>query len=81
MSLFLFSEFQNLSLDTKPELPLFHSPIDDVDISVELCGIKFENPFGLASAPPTTASAMIRRAFEQGIRLLLNTNYLIKLSN
>lgn len=57
---------QNLPFDTPPELPLFHSPIDDVDISVEMCGLKFENPFGLASAPPTTASAMIRRAFEQG---------------
>lgn len=55
-----------MPFDTPPELPLFHSPIDDVDISVEVCGIKFENPFGLASAPPTTASAMIRRAFEQG---------------
>ncbi|KOB68976.1 Dihydropyrimidine dehydrogenase [Operophtera brumata] len=44
----------------------FHCPIDDVDLSVEVCGITFENPFGLASAPPTTSSAMIRRAFEQG---------------
>lgn len=31
-----------------------------------MCGIKFENPFGLASAPPATSSAMIRRAFEAG---------------
>lgn len=31
-----------------------------------MCGIKFENPFGLASAPPATNTAMIRRAFEQG---------------
>lgn len=57
---------QNLPFDTPAVLPLFHSDIDDVDISVELCGLKFENPFGLASAPPTTASAMIRRSFEQG---------------
>lgn len=49
-----------------PRLPLFYSPIDMVDISVEMCGIKFPNPFGLASAPPTTSAAMIRRAFEQG---------------
>lgn len=47
-------------------MPLFYTDIDSVDISVELCGIKFENPFGLASAPPTTSAAMIRRAFEQG---------------
>lgn len=31
-----------------------------------MCGLKFENPFGLASATPTTSSAMIRRAFEAG---------------
>lgn len=49
-----------------PQLPKFHCPIDEVDISVEMCGMKFENPFGLASAPPATTSAMIRRAFEQG---------------
>lgn len=29
-----------------------------------MCGIKFPNPFGLASAPPTTSSAMIRRGFK-----------------
>lgn len=55
-----------MPFNTPPEIPLFHSDIDNVDISVEMCGIKFENPFGLASAPPTTATAMIRRAFEQG---------------
>lgn len=33
---------------------------------MNLCGLKFENPFGLASAPPSTSGAMIRRAFEQG---------------
>ena len=37
-----------------------------MDISVEMVGLKFENPFGLASATPTTSSAMIRRAFEAG---------------
>lgn len=47
-------------------LPMFHTPIDDVDISVEICGVRFPNPFGLASAPPTTNSAMIRRSFEAG---------------
>lgn len=49
-----------------PQLPLFFSPIDTVDISVKMCGITFPNPFGLASAPPTTSAAMIHRAFEQG---------------
>ncbi|KAF5907701.1 dihydropyrimidine dehydrogenase [NADP(+)], partial [Clarias magur] len=54
------------TVSCEPKLPLFYSPIDTVDISVEVCGLKFPNPFGLASAPPTTSTAMMRRAFEQG---------------
>jgi len=50
----------------KVELPQFHTPIDDVDLSVDICGVRFPNPFGLASAPPTTSAPMIRRAFEAG---------------
>ena len=42
-----------------------------------VCGIKFPNPFGLASAPPTTASAMIRRAFEQGWGFALTKTYVL----
>uniref|UniRef100_A0A493TSX1 Dihydropyrimidine dehydrogenase [NADP(+)] n=1 Tax=Anas platyrhynchos platyrhynchos TaxID=8840 RepID=A0A493TSX1_ANAPP len=49
-----------------PELPLFYTPIDLVDISVEMAGLKFPNPFGIASATPATSSSMIRRAFEAG---------------
>ncbi len=49
--------------------------IDEVDISVEVCGLKFPNPFGLASAPPTTTSAMMRRAFEQGWGFSLTKTY------
>uniref|UniRef100_A0A0P4WBQ1 Dihydropyrimidine dehydrogenase [NADP(+)] n=1 Tax=Scylla olivacea TaxID=85551 RepID=A0A0P4WBQ1_SCYOL len=50
----------------KPCLPKFYTPIDEVDLSINICGIKFPNPFGLASAPPTTSGPMIRRAFEAG---------------
>ncbi|XP_034830728.1 dihydropyrimidine dehydrogenase [NADP(+)] [Maniola hyperantus] len=57
---------QGIPFDSPVELPKFYCPIDDVDLSVEVCGIRFENPFGLASAPPTTSSPMIRRAFQQG---------------
>lgn len=57
---------QGLPKNTPPKLPLFHTEIDEVDLSVEMCGIKFVNPFGLASAPPVTSTAMIRRSFEQG---------------
>ncbi|NXG65715.1 DPYD dehydrogenase, partial [Hemiprocne comata] len=55
-----------VAVSTVPELPLFYTPIDLVDISVEMAGLKFLNPFGLASATPTTSSSMIRRAFEAG---------------
>ncbi|XP_032520125.2 dihydropyrimidine dehydrogenase [NADP(+)] [Danaus plexippus] len=57
---------QGIPFSAAIELPKFHTDIDEVDLSVEVCGIRFENPFGLASAPPTTSSAMIRRAFTQG---------------
>lgn len=66
---------QNLPFDTQPELPLFYTNIDLVDISVEMCGLKFENPFGLASAPPTTSIPMIRRAFEQGWSFCLTKTF------
>ena len=41
-------------MPSEPELPKFFTPIDEVDVSVEMCGLKFENPFVLASATPTT---------------------------
>eukprot|EP01094_Clydonella_sp_ATCC50884_P019234 TRINITY_DN3714_c0_g1_i1.p1 TRINITY_DN3714_c0_g1~~TRINITY_DN3714_c0_g1_i1.p1 ORF type:complete len:1112 (-),score=486.72 TRINITY_DN3714_c0_g1_i1:361-3696(-) len=50
----------------KPRLPMMHTAVDEVDISVELAGVRMPNPFGLASAPPCTSGSMIRRAFEQG---------------
>ncbi|GBM46677.1 Dihydropyrimidine dehydrogenase [NADP(+)] [Araneus ventricosus] len=56
----------NVKVPETPSLPPFITPVDLVDLSVELCGLKFKNPFGLASATPTTSSPMIRRAFEAG---------------
>ena len=47
-------------------LPAFYTPVDLVELSLEVCGLKFENLFGLALATPCTNSAMIRRAFEEG---------------
>ena len=61
-----------------PELPLFYSPIDKVDLSIEVCGIKFPNPFGLASAPPTTSAQMIRRAFEQDWGFCVTKTYALE---
>ena len=55
-----------LPVPKEPCLPKFYTPIDEVDLSIDICGLKFVNPFGLASAPPTTSAAMIRRGFEAG---------------
>jgi len=62
-------------IPNEPDLPVFYSPIDKVDISIEVCGVKFPNPFGLASAPPTTSAAMIRRSFEQGWGFAVTKTY------
>ena len=64
-----------IPIPKEPALPKFYTPIDLVDVSVDICGLKFPNPFGLASAPPTTASAMIRRAFEAGWGFAVTKNY------
>lgn len=40
-----------------------------------MCGVRFENPFGLASAPPTTSGPMCRRAFEQGWGFVLTKTF------
>ena len=63
---FLSQSQHDVTVPEEPKLPKFYTPIDTVDVSVEMCGLKFQNPFGLASAPPTTTSAMIRRAFMEG---------------
>jgi dihydropyrimidine dehydrogenase (NADP+) len=36
------------SVDSTPKLPRFHTSVDLVDVSIEVCGMKFPNPFGLA---------------------------------
>ena len=53
----------NISVDPKPQLPKFYTAIDEIDLSVSFCGLKFINPFGLASAPPATTWPMIRQGF------------------
>merc|ERR1711881_24900 len=67
-----------ISVPGTPALPKFYTPIDKVDISVEVCGLKFPNPYGLASAPPTTSSAMIRRSFEAGWGFAVTKTYSIE---
>ena len=57
------------------QLPGFHCAIDEVDISVDICGLKFPNPLGLASAPPTGTAALCRRAFENGWGFVVTKTY------
>jgi dihydropyrimidine dehydrogenase (NAD+) subunit PreA len=45
-------------------MSLYKQP--EVDLSVEYCGLRFENPFILASAPPTDTYEMVRAAFQAG---------------
>lgn len=63
---FILQQSAGHKIPSEPNLPLFCTPIDEVDLSVEVCGLKFPNPFGLASAPPTTSGPMMRRAYEAG---------------
>lgn len=74
MHKYIQSTFGN-DVGSVPQLPMFYTPIDEIDISVEMCNIKFENPFGLASAPPTTTGPMCRRAFEQGWGFVLTKTF------
>ncbi|XP_043218241.1 dihydropyrimidine dehydrogenase [NADP(+)]-like [Amphibalanus amphitrite] len=55
-----------IPIPAQPRLPKFYTPVDAVDLSVDICGLRFPNPFGLASAPPTTSAPMLRRSFEAG---------------
>ena len=64
-----------ISVPKSPQLPLFFCEVDLVDISTTLCGVRFPNPFGLASATPATSADMIRRAFEQGWGFAVTKTY------
>eukprot|EP00667_Euglena_gracilis_P001361 EG_transcript_1360 len=55
-----------LSVAPEMQLPLFCTPVDAVDLRVEMAGLTFLNPFGLASATAATTGEMIRRGFEAG---------------
>eukprot|EP00471_Norrisiella_sphaerica_P012853 CAMPEP_0184502946 /NCGR_PEP_ID=MMETSP0113_2-20130426/51579_1 /TAXON_ID=91329 /ORGANISM="Norrisiella sphaerica, Strain BC52" /LENGTH=979 /DNA_ID=CAMNT_0026892321 /DNA_START=73 /DNA_END=3009 /DNA_ORIENTATION=- len=69
-------ESEGLEVPQEPEMPGFCTPVDAVDLSVDVCeGLRLPNPFGLASAPPTTTSAMIRRAFEAGWGFAVTKTY------
>eukprot|EP00163_Fabomonas_tropica_P009643 TRINITY_DN1946_c0_g1_i2.p1 TRINITY_DN1946_c0_g1~~TRINITY_DN1946_c0_g1_i2.p1 ORF type:complete len:890 (+),score=358.61 TRINITY_DN1946_c0_g1_i2:774-3443(+) len=64
-----------VDVSPSPQLPLFYTPVDNVDLSLEIAGIKFPNPFGLASATPCTSASMIRRGFEAGWGFAVTKTY------
>jgi dihydropyrimidine dehydrogenase (NAD+) subunit PreA len=58
-------KFLTNSPETKDQSPkLYKEP--NVDLSIEFCGVKFENPFILAAAPPTDELEMVRNGFKAG---------------
>ena len=61
-----------------PSLPPLSTDIDNVDLSVNIAGVPFVNPFGLASAPPVTSYPMMRRAFELGWGFAVTKTYPLK---
>jgi len=68
-------ESQGEQVSATPQLPAFYTEIDAVDISVDICGLHFPNPLGLASAPPTTSAPMCRRALESGWGFVVSKTY------
>ncbi|EDR25906.1 dihydropyrimidine dehydrogenase, putative [Entamoeba dispar SAW760] len=57
------------------KIPKFHTPVDDVDISVTVDGIKYENPFGISSAPVSGTYDHLKRCFQAGFGFALTKTY------
>lgn len=76
MHRYLAKKISNVEIPAQPsELPPFMTAIDLVDLSVEVAGMKFLNPFGLASGPSTESAVMIRRAFQNGYGFVVTKTY------
>lgn len=73
--LLVFQSLHGLFIPAEPRLPPFCTPVDLIDLSVDMAGLHFKNPFGLASATPTTSSAMMRRGFEAGWAFALTKTF------
>mmetsp|Transcript_8520 Transcript_8520/g.12565 ORF Transcript_8520/g.12565 Transcript_8520/m.12565 type:complete len:1017 (+) Transcript_8520:16-3066(+) len=75
MHKYIQTQLHSTPVPKEPQLPKYYTPIDKVDVSVEMCGMKFLNPFGLASAPPATTIAMIARGFDAGWGFAVTKTY------
>ncbi len=40
--------------------------VNNVDLSVDFCGVKFKNPFLLSSSPVSNSAEMVARCFDAG---------------
>jgi len=40
--------------------------VNNVDLSIDFCGIRFKNPFLLSSSPVSNTAEMVARAFDAG---------------
>eukprot|EP00767_Chilomastix_cuspidata_P003500 gnl/Chilomastix_cuspidata/362.p1 GENE.gnl/Chilomastix_cuspidata/362~~gnl/Chilomastix_cuspidata/362.p1 ORF type:complete len:930 (+),score=129.90 gnl/Chilomastix_cuspidata/362:48-2837(+) len=61
-----FAEQRGEELPEDFEMPMYHTPVDNVDLSSEFLGMHFSNPFGLSSAPVSGEYECISNAFRAG---------------
>ena len=59
--------------DYKPELTVFHTPVDEVDISTTMCNgkLKMMNPFSISSAPISLTYEHLKRAYQAGFGVVV----------
>ncbi|KAH7827898.1 dihydropyrimidine dehydrogenase (NAD+) [Monocercomonoides exilis] len=64
---YLAKLISNVEVPAQPtEVPPFMTPVDLVDLSVNIAGMKFPNPFGIASGPSSENCNMLKRAYQAG---------------
>ncbi len=39
---------------------------NDIDLSIDFCGVNFKNPFLLSSSPVSNSAEMVARSFDAG---------------
>lgn len=59
------------------EFPLFHTAVDDVPLTTEMCGIKFVNPVGISSAEVSGTYECCRNALKAGMGFVTTKTILL----